>query len=55
VYSTKGTDNIPRFGEEASERARVWNVYRDRVKDIDEDMLEGWDETLNVLLLFVRH
>ncbi|KAH7101429.1 hypothetical protein BKA62DRAFT_618815, partial [Auriculariales sp. MPI-PUGE-AT-0066] len=40
------------FGEEASRNARVWRMYRDRVTDLDEDLLQGWHETLNVLLIF---
>ena len=41
-------------GEAASDNGRVWKIYRDRVKDIDDDLLEGWDDTLNMLLIFVR-
>ncbi|KAH7101335.1 hypothetical protein BKA62DRAFT_596685, partial [Auriculariales sp. MPI-PUGE-AT-0066] len=41
-----------RFGEEAGPNARVWRLYRDRVTDLDEDLLQGWHETLNVLLIF---
>ncbi|KAH7092756.1 hypothetical protein BKA62DRAFT_785934 [Auriculariales sp. MPI-PUGE-AT-0066] len=41
-----------RFGDEASENARVWKVYRDRVTDLDSDLIEGWKDTLNFLLVF---
>ncbi|KAH7089301.1 hypothetical protein BKA62DRAFT_161835 [Auriculariales sp. MPI-PUGE-AT-0066] len=40
-------------GEEASPNARVWRVYRDRVTELDDDLLEGWHKTLDVLLIFV--
>ena len=47
--------NIPayRFGEEAAPNARVWKVYRDAVNELDDDMLHGWTDTLNILLTFV--
>jgi len=41
-------------GEAAGDNGRVWKIYRDRVKVIDDDLLEGWNDTLNVLLTFVR-
>ncbi|KAH7097281.1 hypothetical protein BKA62DRAFT_452621 [Auriculariales sp. MPI-PUGE-AT-0066] len=40
-------------GEEASPNARVWRVYRDRVTELDGDLLQGWHKTLDVLLIFV--
>ncbi|KAH7097298.1 hypothetical protein BKA62DRAFT_643568, partial [Auriculariales sp. MPI-PUGE-AT-0066] len=40
-------------GEEASSNARVWRVYRDRVTELDDDLLDGWHRTLDVLLIFV--
>ena len=43
-----------RPGEAAKANGRVWKIYRDRVKDIDEDLLEAWTDTLNMLLVFVR-
>ena len=42
-----------RFGEAAGERGRVWSIYRDRAEAIDNDLLQGWNETLNTLLVFV--
>ncbi|KAH7087936.1 hypothetical protein BKA62DRAFT_598197, partial [Auriculariales sp. MPI-PUGE-AT-0066] len=33
--------------------ARVWRVYRDRVTDLDDDLLDGWHKTLDVLLIFI--
>ncbi|KAH7098901.1 hypothetical protein BKA62DRAFT_758936 [Auriculariales sp. MPI-PUGE-AT-0066] len=41
------------FGDEASPNARVWRVYRDRVTDLDDDLLDGWHKTLDVLLIFM--
>jgi len=44
---------VCRPGEAAGDNGRVWKIYRDRVKVIDDDLLEGWNDTLNVLLTFV--
>ncbi|KAH7097505.1 hypothetical protein BKA62DRAFT_623816, partial [Auriculariales sp. MPI-PUGE-AT-0066] len=41
-----------RFGEEASDHARVWKVYRDRATERDESRVEGWNKTLDILLIF---
>ncbi|KAH7102767.1 hypothetical protein BKA62DRAFT_769315 [Auriculariales sp. MPI-PUGE-AT-0066] len=32
--------------------AMVWQVYRERVSELDKDLLEGWDNTLTILLVF---
>jgi len=42
-----------RFGEEAADSARVWNLYRDRVTDIDDRRIDAWNDTLGILLVFV--
>jgi hypothetical protein len=42
-----------RFGEEASDNARVWRIYQDRAKERDEDQIDGWNKTLDILLIFV--
>lgn len=47
--------NLFRFGEEAADNARVWKLYRDSCNDRDQDLLEGWNDTINILLIFVRH
>jgi hypothetical protein len=44
-----------RYGEETGKNARVWKVYRDKVNERDADLLDGWNKTLDILLLFVRH
>ncbi|KAH7092731.1 hypothetical protein BKA62DRAFT_834680 [Auriculariales sp. MPI-PUGE-AT-0066] len=41
-----------RHGEEAGPSARVWRVYRDRVMELDENLIKGWNSTLDVLLIF---
>jgi len=43
----------PRPGSEATDNARVWRVYRDRVNDMDADTISGWNDTINFLLVFV--
>ena len=47
------SDPTFRFGEEATDNARIWKVYRDRAQAEDQDLLEGWNNTLNILLIFV--
>ena len=32
----------------------MWSIYRDRAEAIDNDLLQGWNETLSTLLVFVR-
>ncbi|KAJ7683822.1 hypothetical protein B0H14DRAFT_2165884, partial [Mycena olivaceomarginata] len=41
-----------RYGEEAGNNARVWKVYRDKVSERDADLVDGWNKTLDILLLF---
>ncbi|KAH7091704.1 hypothetical protein BKA62DRAFT_605951, partial [Auriculariales sp. MPI-PUGE-AT-0066] len=41
-----------RYGEEAGEDARVWKVYRERASEKDEDVIEGWNSLLDILLIF---
>jgi len=41
-----------RFGEEAADNARVWKLYRDRVSDRDDNTIDGWNRTLDILLIF---
>lgn len=47
------TDHTRRFGEEAADDARVWRIYQDRATDRDEVQIDGWNQTLDILLLFV--
>lgn len=41
------------FGEEMAPNARVWKVFRDEATAQDEFMLDGWNKTLDILLIFV--
>ena len=41
-------------GEEASDNARVWRVYQDRMNAMDEDTISAWNDSINFLLVFVR-
>lgn len=40
------------WGEEAAPNARVWKVYRDQQEVTHKGMLNGWNKTLDVLLIF---
>ena len=42
------------YGAAAAPNARVWRVYRDRATGADNDLIEGWYDTVNTLLIFVR-
>ncbi|KAH7087265.1 hypothetical protein BKA62DRAFT_585983, partial [Auriculariales sp. MPI-PUGE-AT-0066] len=41
-----------KYGEELGPNARLFRIYHDRVTEKDEDLVQGWHETLNVLLVF---
>jgi hypothetical protein len=43
-----------KFGEEMGPGARVWRVYLDEAELNDRDMVEGWKDGIDVLLVFVR-
>ena len=43
-----------RVGLELSGNARVWNVYQDRINELDGDTIMSWNDTLNFILVFVR-
>jgi len=43
-----------RFAEEATNASRGWKIYRDRAQESTEDQLDGWNKTLDILLIFVR-
>ena len=42
-------------GEEFSEKARVWNVYLDEAETYDADMIQGYRNIMDGLLVFVSH
>ncbi|KAH7101889.1 hypothetical protein BKA62DRAFT_701726 [Auriculariales sp. MPI-PUGE-AT-0066] len=54
LYPTEFDRKYPRdrFGQETDENARVWRIYQERAGERDEDLIEGWKETLDVLLVF---
>lgn len=43
------------YGEELSDAARVWSVYRDVSGEHDQRRMDGWNRTLDILLIFVRY
>lgn len=43
------------LGKEMEPSARVWKVYLEHATAHDKAMLEGWNNTLDILLIFVRH
>lgn len=40
-------------GEEAGGGARVWKVYLDEAESYDDDMVKGFQDTINTLLVLV--
>ncbi|KAF5315980.1 hypothetical protein D9758_018368 [Tetrapyrgos nigripes] len=40
------------FGQEVGEKARVWKVYLDEAEEYDREMLTGFRDTLDALLVF---
>ncbi|KZV80839.1 hypothetical protein EXIGLDRAFT_401620 [Exidia glandulosa HHB12029] len=40
------------YGEEILDGARVWNVYRGEVTEQDKELMDGWNKTLDILLIF---
>ncbi|KAG6890854.1 hypothetical protein C0992_012240 [Termitomyces sp. T32_za158] len=41
-----------KLGEEAKENARVWNVYLDEAESYDTDMIQGFQNIIDGLLVF---
>lgn len=41
------------FGKEMDDNARVWQVLRDEASAHDHSMLDEWNKTLDILLIFV--
>ncbi|KAH8834735.1 hypothetical protein DL96DRAFT_1808703 [Flagelloscypha sp. PMI_526] len=50
-YDSKYPNNDPP-GEEASDIARVWMIYNDEAEMYDDDMLRGFRDTIDSLLVF---
>ncbi|KZV82238.1 hypothetical protein EXIGLDRAFT_729988, partial [Exidia glandulosa HHB12029] len=40
------------YGKEMDDNARVWRVYKDEAIAYDRSMLDGWNKTLDILLIF---
>ncbi|KZV91409.1 hypothetical protein EXIGLDRAFT_96980, partial [Exidia glandulosa HHB12029] len=40
------------FGDEVEPHARVWKIYRDEATSHDEPMVDLWNKTLDILLIF---
>ncbi|KAF5357610.1 hypothetical protein D9758_007397 [Tetrapyrgos nigripes] len=43
---------VDELGKEVSENARVWKVYLDEAEETDREMLSGFRDTLDALLVF---
>ena len=41
------------YGQEMGPNARVWRVYLDEADLFDKDLLDGYRDSLDVLLVFV--
>lgn len=41
------------YGEEMGPSARVWRMYLDEAQKADTELVEGWRDTTDVLLVFV--
>lgn len=42
------------LNDEIKENARVWRVYLDEAESYDDEMLRGFKDTIDSLLVFVR-
>ena len=51
-YERKYPEDLP--GEELAAGARVWRTYLDEAKIFDDELLGGWKDTTDSLLIFVR-
>ncbi|KAK0489967.1 hypothetical protein EDD18DRAFT_1417510 [Armillaria luteobubalina] len=40
------------YGQEMSDKARIWSIYLDKAADFDANMLAEWRDTIDVLLVF---
>ncbi|KZV96968.1 hypothetical protein EXIGLDRAFT_608612, partial [Exidia glandulosa HHB12029] len=40
------------YGDEAATNARVWRIYREHAPTHDQALLDGWHNTLDILLIF---
>ncbi len=42
------------YGQEMSDKARIWSIYLEEAAGFDTNMLAEWRDTIDVLLVFVR-
>ncbi|PBK88586.1 hypothetical protein ARMGADRAFT_937221, partial [Armillaria gallica] len=40
------------YGQEMSDKARIWPIYNEEAADFDANMLAEWRDTIDVLLVF---
>ncbi|PBK88552.1 hypothetical protein ARMGADRAFT_937155, partial [Armillaria gallica] len=40
------------YGQEMSDKARIWSIYNEEAADFDANMLAEWRDTIDVLLVF---
>ena len=53
-FTINGRYPSDRYGEEVAADARVWRIYRDECTKRDDHTVITWNDTLDVLLIFVR-
>ncbi len=56
IRTKDGVEIYPRDqrGEELGKNARIWRIYTDEARKADARMTEGWNRSIDVLLVFVR-
>ncbi|KAH0585817.1 hypothetical protein H2248_007105 [Termitomyces sp. 'cryptogamus'] len=52
IYDYKQKYSQDKLGEEFKENARVWNVYLDEAENYDADLIEGYRNIMDGLLVF---
>jgi hypothetical protein len=55
IISVTGDVRLERLGEELAPDSSVWPTYVATAGAHDKDMVDGWNKSLDVLLIFVRH
>jgi hypothetical protein len=49
-----GDGRLERLGEELGPDSPVWRIFNNVARVHDKEFVEGWDKSLDVLLIFVR-
>ncbi|KNZ72017.1 Putative ankyrin repeat protein [Termitomyces sp. J132] len=52
IYDYKQKYSADKVGEEFNENARVWNVYLDEAENYDADVIQGYQNIMDGLLVF---